>query len=253
MKKLTAVSTLIAGLAILPQASADTLLGVYAGAHVWGMSSEGGISDSGNILDFNYDEEQQTTLYVAIEHFVPLVPNLKVRHNTMETQGNINTTASYVFNGETFSQGAELASTFDVTNTDFVLYYEILDFDIASLDIGVNVKHLDGTVGVASVDQTQAAMPLEFTGIVPMAYAKVEVGLPLTGLGAYAEANVLSVGDHSVYDYQAAIVYEVIDNLAVDVELQLGYRMMGLELDDLDGIYSDLEFNGVYAGMQVHF
>ena len=39
------------------QASADTLLGVYAGTNVY-MSTDGGISD-GNILDFDYNKEQQ--------------------------------------------------------------------------------------------------------------------------------------------------------------------------------------------------
>ena len=56
------------------------------------------------------------------------------------------------------------------------------DFDIASLDVGINVKQLDGTVSVASIDQTQSAEPLDFSGAIPMAYAKAEIGLPLSGL-----------------------------------------------------------------------
>ena len=42
-------------------------------------------------------------------------------------------------------------------------------------------------------------------------------------------------------------------NLAIDLTLQLGYRAVTLELDDLDDIYSDLEFKGIYAGLEVHF
>jgi hypothetical protein len=43
------------------------------------------------------------------------------------------------------------------------------------------------------------------------------------------------------------------ENLAVDVTFQVGYRAVELELDDLDDIYSNLEFKGVYAGLEVHF
>ena len=251
MKRFTAISTLLTSMVLAPQVSADTLLGVYAGAYQWDMTTEGSISDSANALEFDYLDESQTTFYVALEHFIPLVPNIKVRHNTMETAGLINSTASYEFNGETFAANTELTSSLDVTNTDVTLYYEILDFDVASLDIGLNVKVLDGTIVVTS-DALQA-QPLDFTAPIPMGYAKVEVGLPLTGFGAYVEANLLSLGDHSAYDYQAAVVYKFIDNVAVDLEAQVGYRAVGLDLDDADGIYSDLEFNGLYAGIQVHF
>ncbi len=253
MKRLTTLSTIIAAMMAAPTVSADTLLGVYVGGHVWDMSTEGGISDSDNLLDFDYSTEKQNTMYIALEHFIPLVPNLKVRQSEMKTSGQVNSSLEYTFNGETFAADSTLASSFDVTSTDFVLYYEILDFDAASFDVGLNVKYLDGTVSLASVDDAQQADPFEFKGPVPMLYGKVEVGLPFTGLGAFAEVNTLSLDGQSVYDYQAAVVYEFLDNLAVDAEVQVGYRAVGLDLDDLDGTYSDLEFNGLYAGIQLHF
>ena len=64
---------------------------------------------------------------------------------------------------------------------------------------------------------------------------------------------MLSVDDHSLTDYQAALTYSLMENLALDVTFQLGYRAVELELEDLDGIYSNLEFKGVYAGLEVHF
>jgi hypothetical protein len=45
----------------------------------------------------------------------------------------------------------------------------------------------------------------------------------------------------------------LINSLAADVTFQLGYREVSLELEDLDGIFSDLEFKGAYAGLEVHF
>jgi hypothetical protein len=34
---------------------------------------------------------------------------------------------------------------------------------------------------------------------------------------------------------------------------ELGYRTVTVQLEDLDDIYSNLDFKGVYAGLEVHF
>lgn len=59
--------------------------------------------------------------------------------------------------------------------------------------------------------------------------------------------------DSTVYDYQIGVSYELVDNLVVDLDLTLGYRAVKLELNDIDDLYSDLTFNGVFAGAIVHF
>ena len=86
-----------------------------------------------------------------------------------------------------------------------------------------------------------------------MVYSRLAVGVPFTGFGAFVEGSFLSIDDHTISDYQAAITYSLMGNLAIDLTLQLGYRAVTLELDDLDDIYSDLEFKGIYAGLEVHF
>ena len=93
----------------------------------------------------------------------------------------------------------------------------------------------------------------EFSGPVPMVYSRLAVGIPLTGFGAFVEGSFLSIDDHTLTDYQAAITYSLMENLAIDVTFQVGYRAFTLELEDLDDIYSDLEFKGAYAGLEVHF
>jgi len=37
------------------------------------------------------------------------------------------------------------------------------------------------------------------------------------------------------------------------LDVTLGYRTVKLELDDLDGFYSDLTYDGFFAGAVVHF
>lgn len=86
-----------------------------------------------------------------------------------------------------------------------------------------------------------------------MLYASTQVSIPGTGLSVFAEGNFLSIDDHTLLDYQAGIAYALIDNMLIDVTLQAGYRMVDLELDDLDDVYADLQFDGAFAGVEVHF
>jgi outer membrane protein len=94
---------------------------------------------------------------------------------------------------------------------------------------------------------------VELNGYVPLAYGAVELGLPFTGLSAFAEGSFLAFGGSRIQDYQLGIAWEFIDNMAVDVALKAGYRSMMLELDDIDDIYTDIKFDGLFAGLQVHF
>ena len=91
------------------------------------------------------------------------------------------------------------------------------------------------------------------SGFLPLLYVNTIIGLPFTGFNVFAEANFLSYDDNSVYDYQIGVSYAVLDNLAVDLDLTLGYRSVKLELDDIDDLYTDLTFDGFFAGAIVHF
>ena len=137
-------------------------------------------------------------------------------------------------------------------STDFILYYELFDNDLVSFDLGVNAKYIDGSLSVVdAASNTQGAG--EFSGVVPMAYSRLQLGLPFTGLAAYAEGSYLSFDDHELSDYQVAVAYSFIESLAVDMTLQVGYRKVTVDIEDLDDIYANMEFDGVFAGLEVHF
>ena len=139
-----------------------------------------------------------------------------------------------------------------MTATDFILYYEIFDNDLFSVDIGINGKNVDGTLVVDAPDSGITARQ-SFSGIVPMGYSRLAFGLPFTGLGVYAEGSYLAIDDSKVSDIEVALTYSFIESLALDLTLQLGYRDTTVELDDLDDTYTDLGFDGIFAGIEFHF
>jgi len=234
-------------------AQADTFLGLYVGAQAWNMETQGGFSDDGINTQFTFDDKSTSSFYVAFEHPVPLIPNLKVQKTKLDTNGDIVLDADFTFGGEAFTLNTAVLSDIQLDSTDIILYYELFDNDLISFDVGINGKYIDGSLFVVAKDDPASSGQVDFSGLVPMLYTRIAVGIPATGFGAYIEGSLLSMDDQSLSDYQAAVTYSLLDNLAIDMTLQLGYRAMDVKLDDLDGFYSDMEFSGAFAGVEVHF
>jgi outer membrane protein len=77
--------------------------------------------------------------------------------------------------------------------------------------------------------------------------------VPATRLSFFGDLSLLSVGDHTLRDYQAGAAYTLIENMAVDFSVRGGYRSFTLELDDLDDIYADWTFDGLFLGIEADF
>jgi outer membrane protein len=232
---------------------ADTLLGLYIGAQGWNMETVGGFSEDGTNNEFNFEDKGQSNLYVAFEHPLPLIPNIKLQRTEMDTSGDVILERNFAFGGKLFAINSATTTDVKLTTTDMILYYELFDNDLISFDVGLNAKYLDGELLVTDKNDPTVNGREEFSGPIPMIYSRLAVGIPMTGFGAFVEGSFLSIDDHTLSDYQAAITYSLIENLAIDATFQLGYRSVSLELEDLDNIYTDLEFKGIYAGLEVHF
>ncbi|MBC3767534.1 TIGR04219 family outer membrane beta-barrel protein [Neptunicella marina] len=244
---------LLAALGLSGNAAADTLLGLYAGAQLWNFDAKGGFADESNLVNYNFDRDNSASLYVALEHPVPMIPNIKIRRTDFDNEGTATLTGSYTFGDQTFTEQSNLLTQIDLTNTDYILYYELFDNDLITFDFGLNIKDVDGTINVQDASDPTIQGAEDFSGFIPLLYSKFATEMPLTGLGFYAEGNYLSIDDHTVYEYQAALTYYLMDNLALDMRVQLGYRAFKMELNDLDGVYTDLEFKGPFAGIEFHF
>jgi len=252
MKKSLLGCVLLAAAVVAP-VQADTLLGAYVGAQAWNMGTDGGFSNQEALLtDFSFDDQTNGSFYVALEHPVPIIPNIKISRTALDTAGVTTLATDFEFNGELYANSTILNTDIEMTGTDFILYYEILDNDLISIDIGINGKYIDGTIMVSEATGTRMSSE-DFSGVIPMGYGKVEIGLPFTGLGFYAEGSFLAIDDSTASDYQAALTYSFVESFALDMTLQAGYRAMKIELEDVDNIYSNLEFSGVFVGLEFDF
>lgn len=224
MSKRLAAASLCAAL-LTPQLSqADTLFGIYAGAFAWQSELSGDVNiDNSPALDVNdlgIDDDTNNSIFIAVEHFIPFIPNVKLAQTALE-----------------FSAGGNLV---DFSHTDATLYYELLD-NWVSLDLGLTARIFDGEVKLPAAQ--------DLSGTVPLLYAKAQFDLPFTGLSAGVEGNFLGFDGNNLRDLDARINYEV----AAGFGVAIGYRTFGLELDALDDIDADVTAKGAYIGATFHF
>lgn len=238
MKKVIAGSILALGIGTAPLAQADILFGVYGEAQYW-MTDVGGSYGSLNTMrDFNFDDENQLRLSVALHHPLPLLPNVRLERQKLEAfaPAALNSSIPGITDAE-----------LDLSHTSGTFYYRVLDNPVAQLHLGVSVKRFSGFA------RDYDGREWDLSETVPTAYAMVGTGLPFTGLSAYVRGHFIAFNDNELRDIEAAIQYRIFDTALLDGSIQAGYRHFSVELDDVDGLYSDMTFKGPFIGFQLHF
>lgn len=245
MKKLC----LTIALSTLPFASmAATILGFQVGTGNWDHSpsgtiryQDGGTGTSADLVnDLGLTSESEGYVYALLEHPVPLVPNVKIMNTSLSTAGTGTVSANFTFGGTVYTVNTPVTSNIRLDQTDYTLYYEILD-NVVSFDVGLTLKEFDGEATINSV-----TAPI--SGGLPMIYAAAEVVLP-AGFAIGVEGNMLSLGDSEISDITAKVTYTSDYYLGVEA----GVRTLTVKLDNVDQVYSNIQFDGVFAGVFFKF
>lgn len=212
MKKLL-LATLITSVSF--SASADMLIGGDIEMNLWQQTQTFMERDGGSNTALTFEG--------SVEHFIPLIPNARFAHSSVD--------GDYL----------------KYTKQDFTLYYEILDNDLASFDAGVGITSLsDGEVNPLIGSWT------DFEGYVPHLYAALEVGIATTPLFLFAKGSGVAYSDNHMLDVSVGVQYEI-PMVAFDLELQGGYRSQRFDLDGFDHVDIDAETDGFFAGVNIDF
>ena len=212
-------------------AYADTLYGLYTDVNYWHTQND----HSNAYQKTSSKDNGQVMLSASLEHGIPLIPNAKIRHTNLKE-----------------------SSSHQLSSSDAIAYYELLD-NIVSLDIGLGAKRLKGDIE-NNADNYNAHL----SKTLPMAYASAGAKLPLTGLSAKAELGIAHNSKIKANDAQAELKYNFVDNVAIDVGIKAGYRILTIKADDVwhdakakTGLYKNTkpakeyksEFKGPYVGI----
>ncbi len=250
MNKIFAVLSVLILLVSTPL-QAD-FVGVQIGTSSWTPDYSGSFtldgSSSGTTIDIEddlgFDDESHSALWIKIEHPVPVLPNIRIVSSDLDASASNTLTRDIVYDDETFSANADVDTRFDMSNTEFTLYYELLDNWI-NLDAGLTVRDYDGVSRIRT-STSSAEEDLDFT--VPLLYVDARIDLPFTGFFLDSTLNSISIDDSSITETMVGVGYESDFGLGG----RLGYRSLELEFDE-DDLDVDLEFEGTYLNLFYHF
>ena len=241
MKKYLLLTLILASTNLL----ADTIFGVYAGVQTWLYDNSGDLAVDNNYYDAfrNIDKNSETSNsgFIALEHALPFVPNIKLKHTNFEinkfiTSGTAGCPA--VFPNICFESDTNI----DLSHTDVTFYYEILD-NWVNLDLGLSAIYFNGKIDF------QSEYPnTNYSKFTPALYGKAMFELPITDLSASLTANIGTLTDYSIVDYELAAQYKI--GLGFSVEAGLKQQTIDFNSNDID-INSDA--TGVFAALNFHF
>jgi hypothetical protein len=86
-----------------------------------------------------------------------------------------------------------------------------------------------------------------------MLYIATNLRLRLKGVRIFAQGDFSLIDDHTLSDYQIGLSYELVNTRMVDFNLTLGYKVVKMEFEGLDNLYTDLKFKGTSFGIIAHF
>jgi outer membrane protein len=257
-----------------PKSSDD--VGLYLGTQIWQSEASGIFGEENTLIDFNLTKEQQMHYFLAVKHPVSFLPHARIATTALDTSGNTTLTQQSGFDDQTFPVGGNLNTSFKLSYVDYTLYYVLFDDENFSFELGATARDLSGDVTVSgpttSLDDTCndpnptpgstcadagntsiSIGSIKTNDMTPMLYVATNMNLPRTHLSVFAQANFSLKDDHAFSDYQLGFNYDLMQIMMVDLHLNLGYRVVKMDFENLNSLYTDIQLNGAFVGMAAHF
>jgi outer membrane protein len=247
MKAAQMLPAAMAFAALIPMTAAADIAGGRVGANAWLQNYSGDVESGGASIDIEddlgYDDETGYNLYFALEHPIPVLPNILLQYSKIDADAS-GFLDNIEFDGILYS--GEVDSTIDISHGDATLYYEILD-NWVNLDLGVTARVFTNGVEITDVS-TGIKGSLDIDYVIPLIYAEARFDLPLTGLSLGVAGSGIAYDGDTLYDAKATLAYE----FAFGLGLEAGYRSFDLDYDD-DDDKADVTIDGAFAGLYWDF
>jgi len=264
MKKLQQFLILVSSFAFFLSQSvySDTILGVYAGLGAWSAEPDGsvGVAELGSepitAQELALGKEDNTYFFVALEHPIPIIPNIRLANTELTTSGSADVNRTFVLDEQTFVAG-DTQSDMDLSHTDVTLYYEILD-NWVSLDLGLTGRMMDGSARIEGTvrdgfgNEAPGEESVDLDGTIPMVYTRAQFELPFSGWYLGGALNYISKSGDKFTDLDMMIGY-MFENVVLDVGVEVGYRQFKVNVEDDEDLSADINFDGIHAAVMLHF
>lgn len=239
--------TLVLGLTASGLASAD-IVGAGASVGYWNSDLSGTASQGNDRVDIednlDLDRSDNVQLRAALEHPVPLLPNIGLGYTRIDQSGKGELGVD--FGDLNAGSGIEVQSELDLELLDLTLYYELLD-NWVNLDAGLTLRSVDADLLVEDRLNPANAGRAEVKAVLPMAYLAARFDIPITGISVGAVGNGISYDGDSLYDVTAYGQYDF-----SALRLQAGYRQLSIDVED-GSDKLDMEIAGPFVSVGLDF
>jgi outer membrane protein len=155
--------------------------------------------------------------YLAIEHFIPMLPNAKLKYSDLSTE----TTAD--------------SSSIKGSASNAILYYQLFDNGLFEFDFGLAYTSMETDSHNINADLSQA-------------YAAAKLFVPGTGIHAFTEVVSGSLTNDKATDAELGLAYTFNPDSIINIAVRAGYRFQ----DATIGAFEQ-ENKGLFAGLELHF
>ncbi len=244
------VNRLLVPMALVTSMTAQAdIIGGSVEASYWYAGLGGDATFGSTTIDVEDDLDLDTNsffeLAATVEHPVPLIPNVRLKYSDMDQTENGNLSANFGSGSNQVNSG-NVETNLDLSHVGLILYYEILD-NWVSADFGLDLRKFDGQLKISSSDDT-SEFQTDIDEFLPLGYVSAEFAMPFTDMSAGAEISAISYSGNSIHD--AKIRLRQGFSLAF---IEIGYRKMGIKLEDLSNTDVDIDFSGVYLSTGLDF
>ena len=224
-----------------PQALAD-VLGLTVGAEWWQANPDGRMGDTGYSQPLKFDDDSHSAFYASFEHPIPLLPNLLMRRQTLSFQGDTVLAGELRLFDTRYAARSLVNNELSVEYTDASFYYELLDNDIVSLDMGLTARFFTNRFNNPSgkFGQLKACIHANAYAYTAMPASAFLVLTPV----CFLPVTMAVMTGSSMSDLRAGFAYEWIDLAAFSLTVKLGVQRLELELNNEDRMDADLFMDG---------
>ena len=216
---------------------------VSIGASYWSPDLSGNFNSAGEgTIDLSDDldvgDPSMSSLVLQLEHPIPVLPNVRYQGIDLDSDGRSTLSSNITFDGQTYTAGESVRTTFDLSHEDIVLYYEVLD-NWVNLDIGLDLKRFDGEVSLVG---STASSSIDIDETIPLLYLSARFDLPFSGFYVGADISSFSIDDSSAGDTTLKLGYRS----DIGFGIEGGLKTFSIELDDADDLDTDIEYDGAF-------
>ncbi len=189
-------------------------LGIYAGIDYRTTAS------SHSNFDGNFQDTNNLSGYIAVEHFIPLIPNAKLKYSDLSAK---------------YSNSQYSSSDPTSNSINAIAYYNLFDNGLFELDLGLAYTQLDALSGQTSE--------------LGQAYGAAKVHVPGVGMHFFTEVIAGTISDDEATDAEIGIAYTFNpDSALLNFAVRAGYRYQEMVISG-----DTQENKGLFAGLEVHF